>query len=54
MKTALIIIDLQEGSFTPRTARHDTAGLVGRLNRLVAEAAVAIAEPSNGSSAPRR
>ena len=34
MKTALIIIDLQEGSFTPRTARHDTAGLMGRLNRL--------------------
>jgi nicotinamidase-related amidase len=28
MKTALVIIDLQEGSFTPRTARHDTAGLV--------------------------
>lgn len=34
MKTALIIIDLQEGSFTPRTARHDTAGLVARLNGL--------------------
>jgi nicotinamidase-related amidase len=34
VKTALIIIDLQEGSFTPRTARHDTAGLVARLNRL--------------------
>jgi nicotinamidase-related amidase len=34
VKTALIIIDLQEGSFTPRTARHDTAGLVDRLNGL--------------------
>ena len=34
MKTALVIIDMQEGSFTPRTTRHDTAGLVGRLNTL--------------------
>ena len=34
MKTALVIIDMQEGSFTPRTARHDTAGLVERLNTL--------------------
>ena len=34
MKTALVIIDMQEGSFTPRTARHDTAGLVARLNKL--------------------
>lgn len=34
MRTALVIIDMQEGSFTPRTARHDTAGLVDRLNRL--------------------
>jgi nicotinamidase-related amidase len=34
VKTALVIIDMQEGSFTPRTARHDTAGLVDRLNRL--------------------
>lgn len=34
MKTALVIIDLQEGSFTPRSARHDSVGLVGRLNRL--------------------
>ena len=32
MKTALVIIDLQEGSFTPRSARHDTSGLVERLN----------------------
>ena len=34
MKTALVIIDMQEGSFTPRTKRHDTAGLVARLNTL--------------------
>jgi nicotinamidase-related amidase len=34
VKTALVIIDMQEGSFTPRTARHDAAGLVDRLNRL--------------------
>jgi nicotinamidase-related amidase len=34
MNTALIIIDMQEGSFTPRSARHDAAGLVGRLNTL--------------------
>ena len=34
MKTALAIIDMQEGSFTPRTTRHDTSGLVERLNTL--------------------
>ena len=34
MKAALVIIDMQEGSFTPRSARHDTAGLVSRLNAL--------------------
>ena len=34
MKTALVIIDMQEGSFTPRTTRHDTSGLVERLNTL--------------------
>ena len=34
MRTALIIIDMQEGSFTPRTARHDSIGLIARLNRL--------------------
>ena len=34
MKATLVIIDMQEGSFTPRGARHDTAGLVGRLNAL--------------------
>ncbi len=34
MRTALIIIDMQEGSFTPRTARYDSFGLIGRLNQL--------------------
>lgn len=34
MRSALIVIDMQEGSFTPRTARHDSAGLVSRLNAL--------------------
>jgi nicotinamidase-related amidase len=34
MKTALVIIDLQQGSFTPRSARHDALGLVDRLNKL--------------------
>ena len=32
--SALIIIDMQLGSFTPRTARHDTDALVARLNAL--------------------
>jgi len=34
MKCALIIIDLQQGSFTPATPRHDASGLVRRLNSL--------------------
>jgi nicotinamidase-related amidase len=34
MRQALIIIDMQCGSFTPATARHDTDGLVARLNDL--------------------
>jgi nicotinamidase-related amidase len=34
MKTALIIIDMQQGSFTPAAAKHDADGLVRRLNRL--------------------
>jgi nicotinamidase-related amidase len=34
MKHALIVIDMQQGSFGPETPRHDAAGLVGRLNRL--------------------
>lgn len=34
--SALIIIDMQIGSFTPMSARHDTEGLVERLNGLAA------------------
>jgi len=34
MKTALVIIDLQQGSFTPDIPRYDADGLVGRLNGL--------------------
>lgn len=34
IRDALLIIDMQQGSFTPPTARFDTAGLVDRLNRL--------------------
>lgn len=34
MRTALIIIDMQQGSFTNRSPRHDAAGLVRRLNDL--------------------
>ncbi|MBI1212380.1 MAG: isochorismatase family protein [Alphaproteobacteria bacterium] len=36
-RPALLIIDMQQGSFTPRTARYDTDGLVARLNRLAAQ-----------------
>ena len=34
MKTALVIIDLQQGSFTPDIPRYDVDGLVRRLNSL--------------------
>ena len=34
MKSALIVIDMQLGSFTPCAARHDTPGVVARINRL--------------------
>jgi nicotinamidase-related amidase len=34
MKQALLIIDMQQGSFTAETPRHDAVGLVIRLNRL--------------------
>jgi len=34
MRQALIVIDMQQGSFTAASPRHDTAGLVQRLNRL--------------------
>ncbi len=36
MKQALLIIDMQQGSFTAASPRHDAAGLVQRLNRLAA------------------
>ncbi|UUX50646.1 cysteine hydrolase [Nisaea acidiphila] len=34
MQTALIVIDMQLGSFTPYSARHDTLGTVARINDL--------------------
>jgi nicotinamidase-related amidase len=34
---ALLIIDMQQGSFGPETPRHDAAGLVKRLNRLASD-----------------
>lgn len=34
MRTALIVIDMQLGSFTPYSARHDTLGTVRRINDL--------------------
>ena len=34
MKTALVIIDLQQGSFTPDIPRYAVGGLVDRLNSL--------------------
>ena len=33
-KHALLIVDMQQGSFTPAAPKFDAAGLVGRLNRL--------------------
>ncbi|WP_323796067.1 isochorismatase family protein [Nisaea sp.] len=37
MRTALIVIDMQLGSFTPYSARHDTLGTVERINLLAAK-----------------
>jgi nicotinamidase-related amidase len=37
MTDALIIIDMQQGSFGPATPRHDADGLIGRLNRLACD-----------------
>ena len=34
MTDALIVIDMQQGSFGPATPRYDAAGLVGRINLL--------------------
>lgn len=31
---ALLIIDMQKGSFTPATPRHDTDGVIARINAL--------------------
>jgi nicotinamidase-related amidase len=36
MPTALIVIDMQQGSFTSETPRHDADALVERLNALAA------------------
>lgn len=36
-RPALLIIDMQVASFTPRSVRFDTAGLVERLNKLADE-----------------
>lgn len=36
MKKALLIIDMQKGSFTPKTPRFDTEGVVKRINSLSA------------------
>ena len=33
-KSALLVIDMQKGSFTPATPRYDTAGVVTRINAL--------------------
>ncbi len=33
--TALLVIDMQQGSFTPQTPRFDTGGVVKRINTLV-------------------
>lgn len=34
MRTALLVIDMQQGCFPTPTARHDTEGVVGRINAL--------------------
>jgi nicotinamidase-related amidase len=36
MRPALIVVDMQQGSFGPESPRHDAQGLVERLNRLAA------------------
>ncbi|WP_299534566.1 isochorismatase family protein [Ulvibacterium sp.] len=33
-KKALLVIDMQKGSFTPKTPRFDTSGVVNRINGL--------------------
>jgi len=34
MRKALLVIDMQKGSFTPLTPRHDTSGVINRINIL--------------------
>jgi len=34
MKTVLIVIDMQRGSFSPYQERYDTDGLISRINML--------------------
>lgn len=34
---ALLIIDMQKGSFTPKTPRYDTPGVVSRINALASQ-----------------
>lgn len=36
-KKALLVIDMQKGSFTEQTPRHDTNGVVERINQLSAK-----------------
>ena len=38
MNSALIVIDMQLGSFTPRSARHDTQAVVAHINALAERA----------------
>jgi len=33
-RKALLVIDMQKGSFTPKTPRYDTEGVVSRINEL--------------------
>jgi nicotinamidase-related amidase len=33
-RKALLVIDMQKGSFTPKTPRFDTNGVVNRINEL--------------------
>tara|TARA_R110000796_G_scaffold252637_1_gene389548 strand:- start:41 stop:187 length:147 start_codon:yes stop_codon:yes gene_type:complete len=35
-RKALLVIDMQKGSFTPKTPRFDTDGVVKRINELSA------------------
>ena len=54
MTDALIVIDMQQGSFGPTTSRHATAGLVGRLKLLADEVRAGGARSSSFSITVRR